>query len=165
MGSALMSEASDLTLADYPEFADIFSIGGTKNGALFGEALVFSNVQLADEFIYYQKQQSLLLAKGFLLGAQFEALFEEDLYFRIAQQANDMAKKLYEGLDGIGYTPIYPMESNQLFVEVEREKVEPLQKAGQFEIAGEGEKTLVRFVTTYETKDEEIEELLSVLQK
>ena len=76
-----------------------------------------------------------------------------------------MAKKLYEGLDGIGYTPIYPMESNQLFVEVEREKVEPLQKAGQFEIAGEGEKTLVRFVTTYETKDEEIEELLSVLRK
>ena len=165
MASALMSEASDLTLEDYPNYADIFSIGGTKNGALFGEALVFSNIRLADEFIYYQKQQSLLLAKGFLLGAQFEALFEDDLYFDIAKKANDMAKKLYSALDSIGHTPIYPLESNQLFVEVEREKIESLREAGQFEIAREGEKTLVRFVTTYETKDEEIAELLAVLKK
>lgn len=165
MASALMSEASDLTLADYSNYADIFSIGGTKNGALFGEALVFSNIRLADEFIYYQKQQSLLLAKGFLLGAQFEALFEDNLYFDIAKKANEMAKKLYSALDTIGYTPIYPLESNQLFVEVEREKIESLREAGQFEIAREGEKTLVRFVTTYETKDEEIAELLAVLKK
>lgn len=164
MASALESEACDLTLADYPNYADIFSIGGTKNGALYGEALVFSEAKLADEFLYYQKQQSLLMAKGFILGAQFEALFEDGLYFEIARRANASAKSLYDALVEAGYPPIYPMESNQLFVEMDEKTIERLEEAGQFESMRQNGKSIVRFVTSYQTKKEEIDALISTLK-
>ncbi|MDD7363200.1 MAG: aminotransferase class I/II-fold pyridoxal phosphate-dependent enzyme [Peptoniphilus sp.] len=163
MGSALTSEACDLTLSDYPKYADIFSIGGTKNGALYGEALVFGDKRLAEEFIYYQKQRSLLLAKGFALGAQFEALFEDGLFFDIAKTANAMASVLYDKLSEAGYAPMYPLESNQIFVEVEGEKLEKLAEGGQFEVIEKGAKSIVRFVTSYQTRPEEVDALIDIL--
>ncbi|MDQ0508293.1 threonine aldolase [Peptoniphilus ivorii] len=157
MASALTSPMSDVELSEYPEFADIFSIGGTKNGALFGEALVFSNKRLADEFIYFQKQRSLLLAKGFTLGVQFETLFTDDLFFEIGRKANEMAFYLEEVLHEAGFPPYRKVESNQVFVELPADVVQRLDAEGQFEVFAEGDPSLVRLVTTYRTTKEEID--------
>ncbi|MCD1147600.1 aminotransferase class I/II-fold pyridoxal phosphate-dependent enzyme [Peptoniphilus sp. KCTC 25270] len=166
MGAGLASEECDIQFEDMTELCDIFSIGGTKNGALFGEALVFNNEPLAKEFNFYMKQQSSLLAKGYLYGAQFEALFTDDLLFEIGEQAQEAAKKLAEKLESIGVEFAQRPVSNQIFVNLPTSSLEALAENTQFEIFSEGkEVSTVRFVTTYETKDEEIESLGEELKK
>ncbi len=163
MAAALTAEASDVCLSDYPDFADLFSIGGTKNGALFGEALVFKNASLAEEFIYFQKQRGMLLAKGFTLGSQFEALFTDDLFFENGRIANEAARYLARELRWIGVTFAYPPESNQLFLCLPKAVAEALKAYGQFEVMSKGDPLTVRFVTDYNTTKEEIDEAVARL--
>ena len=166
MASALTSEVNDVKLSEYMDYADIFSIGGTKNGALFGEALVFKNDDLAREFIYFQKQRALLMAKGFTLGAQYEALFTDDLYFENGRTANLAASYLARELDYLGVEFIYPPESNQLFIRLPKAVADELEKHGQFDRMGpkEAGTVPVRFVTDYNTTKDEIDTAVRILE-
>ncbi|MBS4872459.1 MAG: aminotransferase class V-fold PLP-dependent enzyme [Peptoniphilus sp. oral taxon 375] len=166
MGSALMSPACDYSLEDLAGLCDIFTIGGTKNGALFGEAVVFCNKDLGENFHYYLKQHGVLTAKGFLMGLQYQALFTDDLYFENAKIANSMAMKLAEGVKDLGLDFAYPAESNQIFVSLPAGLLDKLAQTVTFEDFGplEGDRECVRFVTTYHTKEEEVQGLLESLR-
>ena len=166
MASALTSEVNDVKLSEYMDYADMFSVGGTKNGALFGEALVFKNEDLAREFIYFQKQRALLMAKGFTLGAQYEALFTDDLFFENGRAANRAASYLARELTWLGVEFIYPPESNQLFIRLPKAAADELEKHGQFDIMGPKEDGTVpvRFVTDYNTTKDEIDGAIKILE-
>lgn len=94
LGYGLMAETNDITLADLAKYTDVFYIGGTKVGALFGEAVVITNRALKKDFRYMIKQNGGMLAKGRLLGIQFDTLFTDDLYFKISAHADELAMKL-----------------------------------------------------------------------
>lgn len=114
LGYALASEDNDVTLADLARLCDVFYIGGTKVGALFGEAVVISNSALKEDFRYIIKQKGGMLAKGRLLGIQFKVLFQDDLYVDISRHALKMAKRLQEGFESKGINMHYPSPTNQL---------------------------------------------------
>lgn len=115
MASALCSEKVSLEIRDIAKYADVFYLGATKNGGLLGEAIVFANPELAEGFSYALKQKGALMAKGRLLGAQFYALFEEQLYFELAKHANRQAMRIAEALQSAGFRFALTPESNQLF--------------------------------------------------
>jgi threonine aldolase len=115
LGTALSAPKSDLTLADIASFTDMFWIGGTKAGALFGEAIVVCNPALDDDFAFHIKQRGALLAKGRALGVQFLELFKGNLYFDATEHANAMAAQLSSGVKEHGYALAAPTESNQCF--------------------------------------------------
>ena len=154
MGSAIAAGGASLqTLA---RCADAFTIGGTKNGALFGEAMVLVNPSLTRDFRYIMKQRGAMLAKGWLLGAQFAALFQDNLYFDMAAHANAMAQKLARGLAAKGYEFLYPPVSNQLFPIMRDDTAQRLMKRAQFQRTqplGDGE-SVWRFVTSWSTQEE-----------
>ncbi len=113
MGSALA--CTDLTLADYPQLCDAFYVGGTKNGAFMGEALVIVNDSLKKNFRRHLKQRGAMLAKGKVLGVQFEALFEDNLFLELAQHANSCMDVLRNGIAKLGYKFLVDSPSNQIF--------------------------------------------------
>ena len=115
MGYGLAAEGCDVTLADIASLSDVFYLGGTKQGALFGEAVVIVNESLKKDFRYNIKQNGGMLAKGRLLGVQFDALFTDDLYFNISAHAIRMAQKLRAKFQELGYCFFMSPESNQLF--------------------------------------------------
>ena len=165
LGYGLMSKASDITLEELADLCEVFYIGGTKVGALFGEAVVFSNMQAPPHFVAQIKQHGALLAKGWLLGLQYDVLFEDDLYLTISRNAIDMAEKLKKVLLEKGYPLFLDTPTNQIFVVLENGKMEELRSAVRF---GFWEKyddnhTVVRFATSWATTEEEIEALAAVL--
>lgn len=115
LGNALMAKGSDLTLALIAGYTDVFYIGGTKNGALLGEAIVFPNPDLATDFDYICKQRGALLAKGRVLGIQFVELFKNGLYYTLASTANGHAAKLSAAFSALGYSFLCPSSTNQIF--------------------------------------------------
>ena len=115
LGSALTSSLNDLSMADIAELVDIFYIGGTKNGALLGEALVICKPELKQDFRYLTKQRGALMAKGFVLGMQFEVLFQENLFFELASHANQMSERIAAVLQECEYSFFAPPCTNQLF--------------------------------------------------
>ncbi len=132
LGSALVAEESDLTLADIAKLVDAFYIGGTKNGALFGEALVICNDELKEDFRYFIKQKGGLLAKGRLLGIQFEELFRDDLYFELAKHANKMALMLKAAIVDEGYKFLTESFTNQQFPILPNNLIEKLSEKYSF---------------------------------
>ena len=131
LGSALTCKANDITLNELANNCDAFYIGGTKNGALFGEALVILRKELNDHFRWMIKRQGGMLAKGRLLGVQFEALFEggEDcLYFEMARHANELAEKLRNGLKEMGFEFFGTSPTNQVFPILPEKMVRALEK-------------------------------------
>ena len=115
LGSALASDACSLELSDYARLCDAFYIGGTKNGALLGEALVICNDSLKPDFRYHLKQKGALSAKGRVLGIQFMTLFTDNLYIQLAQHANRMADRLQKGIRAAGYELKFRSDTNQIF--------------------------------------------------
>ena len=115
LGSALCSHENDLSLSDLSKLSDAFYIGGTKNGALFGEALIICNDSLKEDFRFNMKQKGALMAKGRLLGIQFLELFKDDLYFDLARHANEMADILSKEISSTGYNFLTHSPSNQIF--------------------------------------------------
>lgn len=164
MGSAIAAGGASLqTLA---RCADAFTIGGTKNGALFGEAMVLVNPALTRDFRYIMKQRGAMLAKGWLLGAQFAALFQDNLYFDMAAHANAMAQKLARGLAAKGYEFLYPPVSNQLFPVMRDDTAQRLMKRAQFQRTqplGDGE-SVWRFVTSWSTQEADVDALIEILE-
>ena len=166
LGYGLMSPANDLTLADIALNCDVFYIGGTKVGALFGEAVVITNPVLQEDFRYIMKQKGGMLAKGRLLGIQFLELFKDGLYFEISGHAMRMAELLKEGLKDLGYEFYANSPTNQQFVIVSNEKLKELGEKFSYEpmqAYGEG-KRVVRFCTSWATKEEDVRALLEAMR-
>ncbi len=164
LGYGLMSRGTDVSLCDVAEFCDAFYIGGTKVGALCGEAVVFPR-KAPKHFLTAVKQHGALLAKGRLLGIQFDTLFTDDLYFRISSHAIEMAEKLKEVLREKGLSFAWESPTNQQFVIMDDRKMEQLREKVVFSFweKADQDHTVVRFATSWGTKEEEIEELSRLL--
>lgn len=165
LGSALVAEENDLTLADIAKLVDAFYIGGTKNGALFGEALVICNDELKEDFIYFIKQKGGLLAKGRLLGIQFEELFKDDLYFELAKHANKMALMLKGAIVDEEYKFLTESFTNQQFPIFPNNLIEKLSEKYSFNIERviDSNYTAIRLVTSWATKEEIVLEFIEDL--
>ena len=164
LGCALASGANDLTLADLARLTDAFYIGGTKNGALMGEALVISNPALQGDFFRIKKQLGAVLAKGWLLGVQFEALLKDGLYFEMARHGNAMAARLQAGLKALGWQLWVDSPTNQIFVVVDQARHAALQELCAFEDwcpAQESGHTVIRLVTCFATAPEDVDGFLA----
>lgn len=159
IGAALTSTKNDLTLSDVLELTDIFWIGGTKNGALLGEAVVVKDPGLAQDFEFYVKQHGSLLAKGRIMGVAFSELFRGDLYFDLARRGNVAAEKLSRSIVGAGYALRAETETNQVFAILPVDLVQELQKDFVFyvwEKCGE-DWAVVRLLTTWATDISQLE--------
>ena len=158
--------ASDVTLKDIARLADVFYIGGTKVGALFGEAVVITNPNLLKHFTPLVKQHGALLAKGRLLGLQFEVLFTEGLYFKIGEDAVRKALRLREIFEENGFPAAMDSPTNQQFFVLPNSVIDRLKENASFELWGpRGEtETTVRFVTGWSTTDEDIETLKCLIE-
>lgn len=167
LGYGLMSSQADLTLSDIARLCDVFYIGGTKVGALCGEAVVFTKANAPKHFLTMVKQHGAMLAKGRLLGIQFDTLFTDDLYFKISAHAIKMAGKLKNGLLERGYTLYLDSPTNQQFVILTQSKIEELKKQVSFDLWDklDKEQQVVRFATSWATREEDVEALLCLLTK
>lgn len=165
LGSALSCRENDLTLEDISKLTDAFYIGGTKNGALLGEALVICNKDLQEDFRYHLKQKGAMLAKGRLLGIQFIELFKDDLFFEIGKHENDMADILRDGISRLGYEFLVNSPSNQIFPIFNNDIIRELEKNYGFSTweKVDEEKTAIRLVTSFATKEEYCLEFIEVL--
>lgn len=167
LGYGLTAGECDLTLGDLAELCDVFYIGGTKVGAMFGEAVVISSPVLARDFRYVMKQRGAMLAKGRLLGVQFDALFTDELYFRISAHAVRMAEKLRDTFEKLGYRFFMPPQSNQLFPILPGHIRQRLSENFTFiEMDRVGEDLRVcRFCTSWATQEENVDLLCRELEK
>ena len=167
LGYGLTAGTCDVTLRDIASLADVFYIGGTKQGALFGEAVVIENDLLKRDFRYFIKQNGGMLAKGRLLGIQFEALFDADLYFRLSLHANSMAEKLTAALRAQGYDFLVESPTNQVFPILPKSDAEKLAPRFGFEEWQRVDETHigVRFCTSWATTEAQVDELIQALKE
>lgn len=166
LGYGLTSKKCDLTFEEFANLCDVFYIGGTKVGALCGEAIVFSNNKyVPKQFITIIKQQGALLAKSRLLGVQFDALFTDNLYFEISKHAIEMAELLKKGLIDKGYKLYVDSPTNQQFVIINNTDMDKLKEIVEFAYwkAFDKDHTIIRFVTDWGTKKEDVEKLIEIL--
>lgn len=166
LGYGLMSYSTDVTLQDIARLCDVFYIGGTKVGALCGEAVVFTHGNMPKHFLTMKKQNGALLAKGRLLGVQFDTLFTDDLYFRISKHAIDMAERLKGILSNAGFPFLLESPTNQQFVVLDNATMERLKKDvgfGFWETVDE-DHTAVRFATSWSTTEKELDKLQELLK-
>jgi threonine aldolase len=165
LGYGLMSEDNDLSLADIASLCDVFYIGGTKVGALFGEAVVFTNTEIEKDFRYKIKLHGGMLAKGRLLGIQFETLFADTLYFDIAKKADVQAMTIRKALTDKGYAMWNDSKTNQQFVLMDDEQLKKMEE--NFVVARWGKNpegmNIVRICTSWATTDENVEQLISYI--
>ncbi|RKD32215.1 threonine aldolase family protein [Lacrimispora algidixylanolytica] len=154
LGTALTSSINDLSLADIANLTDAFYIGGTKNGALFGEALIILNQDLKQDLRFLVKQRGAMLAKGWLLGIQFEELFQNNLFYELSAHANEMATMLRDGITACGISFYSNSMTNQLFPIFPDEVIAKLEKDFLFSVEKEldNNHTVVRLVTSWATK-------------
>ena len=167
LGYGLMAKGNDLTMADIARLCDVFYIGGTKVGALFGEAVVIRNPSLAEDFRYIIKQHGGMLAKGRLLGVQFDTLFTDDLYYKISAHADAMADRLRDTLAEIGAPLLVPGTTNQVFAILPDTLLEELAKTVTFSEQERVSDThrAVRFCTSWATKAENVDILCRKLKE
>lgn len=165
LGSAL--EASGVTLEDIVNAVDVFYIGGTKNGALLGEAIVIKNDILKKNFRFNIKQKGALLAKGRVLGIQFLELFKGNLYFELAGHANQMAEKLYLGIDALGYEFLTKTGTNQVFPIFPTSVIEYLKQEFDFHIweKRRQDESVIRLVTSWATTEKMVDDFMEYLKK
>ena len=163
LGAALTAPGADLTLPDLTRLCDAFYIGGTKNGALMGEAMVLVNPELHPHFFRVMKQKGAVLAKGFLLGVQFEALFKDGLYWENACWANCMAAKLKNGLAELGFEFYVDSPTNQIFPIIPNKLMPAMELLCKHEVwcKGENDCTVIRLVTSFATKEKDVDGFLA----
>lgn len=163
LGSALTAEGNDLTLADIARLCDVFYIGGTKNGALFGEAVVINHEQIKKEFRYNIKQRGGMLAKGFLLGLQFKTLFENDLFYSLAKQANECAQRMVKVIKDAGFEFYADSPTNQLFPILPNSLADKISEKYAFQVQEKinDETTALRFVTSWACPNHVIDEFIN----
>lgn len=166
LGYALAAEGNDVTIADLARLTDVFYIGGTKVGAMFGEAVVITNPAIAEDFRYIIKQRGGMLAKGWLLGVQYEVLLEDDLYFKIARHANLLADRIRDILHDKNYTIVAEDRTNQIFVIMPDQDLDRLKNEFSFSIQERVDEnsTMVRFCTSWGTTEESVDLLCKAIK-
>lgn len=167
LGSALTAKSADISLPELSGLVDAFYIGGTKNGALIGEAAVINNPLLKPDFRYMIKQRGALLAKGRLLGIQFLELFRDDLFFELARHANRMGERLTAGILDLGYAFQTQSTTNQIFPILPNQIVEELEKLYSFYVWNriDDERSAIRLVTSWATPESAVDSLLADLKQ
>ena len=165
LGYGLASKQCDMTLPEFASLCDIFYIGGTKGGALCGEAIVYTKGNMPEHFENLTKKHGALLAKGRLNGIQFDTLFTDNLYFKAAEHAIEMAELVKNAFKSKGYKFLLDSPTNQQFIILENSKMQELSKKVKFcfwEKVGENH-TAVRFATSWATKKENVELLQKLI--
>lgn len=167
LGYGLTARDNDLILSDIAELTDVFYIGGTKCGAMFGEAVVFSNPVIAQDFRYLIKQHGGMLAKGWLLGVQFAALMEHDLYFSICKHANEQADAIRQAVKDAGYGLLAETTTNQVFPILPDTLLQKLKDFVTFTEQGrvDDASRAVRFCTSWATTDENVALLCDAIRQ
>ena len=169
LGAALVCEGNDVSLSDLEDLADIFYIGGTKMGAMFGEAVVITNPAYQDCFRYMIKQKGGMLAKGRLLGIQFAELFRDDLYFDLARHAVRLAQKMEKGIAELGYPFMLESPTNQIFPIFPDELIHQLEDKYACSYWDWGrpdpKHSITRIVTSWATEEENVDAFLADLKK
>ena len=167
LGYGVMADGADLTLPEIAHLCDVFYIGGTKCGALCGEAVVFCGMHAPAHPIPRIKQHGALLAKGRLTGVQFEALFTDGLYFEIGRQAIETAQALRRVLHERGYQFFLETPTNQQFVILENDRMEQIEKevSVSFWERYDEDHTVVRFATSWATREADLEHLWEILDR
>ena len=163
--AALVAEGNDLAPADFAEYCDVFYIGGTKNGLLFGEALVITNDSLKPHFRNMIKQRGGMFAKGFLFGTQFKAYFEDDLWLTMARHAVTQAQRIQKAAAEKGYSLYAVSPTNQVFLVLSHAQIERLKQNFAFELNGrvDEDHEAARFVCSWATKPEAVDALIAAL--
>lgn len=166
LGQALASDVNDVQWKDLAQFTDVFYIGGTKNGALLGEAIVFNSPDICQDFDYHLKQRGALMAKGRVLGVQFKTLFESDLYDSLALHANHQASRMAKAIVAQGFQFWMPPHTNQLFPIFPNELIEHLSGAFSFYVWKKIDEhhTVVRLITSWATPDHAVEQWIKAIK-
>ena len=166
LGYAISAQDSDVTLQDLTRLTDVFYIGGTKVGAMFGEAVVITNPAISEDFRYLIKQRGGMLAKGWLLGLQFEALLEDDLYFKISRHANALADQLRDALREKGFPITVESRTNQVFTVLPDCALAKLEKDFSYSFWGKVDDThtAVRFCTSWASTKESVDMLCDAIK-
>lgn len=166
LGYGLASEENDLEIKDFPCLCDAFYIGGTKVGALFGEALVIVNESCKKDFRYMEKQKGAMLAKGRLLGLQFDELFTDGLYFRISEHAVSLAAKIRKAFEEKGIELYYASPTNQQFPILTREQTDALAEDFAYSPWCKlGDRFVVRFCTSWATDEKDVDTLIKAIKE
>lgn len=167
LGHALTAQSNDITWEDIAKLTDVYYLGGTKNGALLGEAIVINNKVLQEEFGFHLKQKGAMLAKGRLLGIQFQELLKDDLYWDLAKHANTQAMKIKEAFKEIGCEFLAETETNQIFPILENSKIEKLSEHFDFYIWKKinNEKSAIRIITSWATYNAVVENFCNEILK
>ncbi len=166
LGAALAAPGNDVTLRDVAECCDFFYIGGTKNGAMMGEAMVLLNPELKRDFLYIVKQRGGLFAKGRLLGLQFSTLFREGLYYRLARHANVQAMRIREGFAALGVRFLVDSPTNQQFILLNEQQAAALQaRFGVDEQWRKDGDVCLRVCTSWATEPAAVDELLAAMRQ
>lgn len=166
LGSALTSKCNDMTLPEFAHLVDAFYIGGTKNGAMYGEALVITRPELAKDFFRMKKRMGGVMEKGWIQGIMFQKLLEDDLYFKMARHANEMAARLQKGLVEMGWQLWVESPTNQIFFVVPNELRAKIDEVCEYEdwCIYDDTHMVIRFVTCFQTSEEDVDGLLSALR-
>ena len=165
MPAALVAEGNDLDITDFGKYCDAFYIGGTKNGLLFGEAVVITNTDLKPHFRNMIKQRGGMFAKGFLFGVQFGAYFKDGLWLEMARHAVSQAQRIAKAAEEKGYTLYAKSPTNQVFIVLSHEKIAELEQNFAFEAFGhvDDDHEAMRFVCSWATKEESVDALIASL--
>lgn len=166
LGHGLTAEISDLTLEKVAELTDVFYLGGTKNGALIGEAIVINNPLLQEDFAFNIKQKGAMLAKGRLLGIQFLELMKDDLYFDLARHANQQAMKIKNALQERGVSFLSDTYTNQIFPILAHNLIEILSEKFEFYVWKkiDEESSAIRLITSWNTPDKGVEDFIEIIK-
>jgi threonine aldolase len=169
IGNAIMAKSGDCDLSNIADLCDMFYIGGTKNGALFGEAIVIVNPNLQENFRYHLKQRGALLAKTRAISVQFSELFKNDLYFENAKHANVIAQELAAGIEECGYSFLSTTSTNQIFPILPNSIIEKLQQTYAFyswpRPVSVPDSSAIRLCTSWATPKSAVQKFLSDLKK
>jgi len=167
LGHAITSEISDLSLEDIAKLTDVFYLGGTKNGALIGEAIIINNTSLQQDFAFNIKQKGALLAKGRLLGIQFLELMKNDLYFDLAKHANQQAMKIKNALLEKGTVFLSDTYTNQIFPVLNHDMIDILSEKFDFYIWKniDENSSAIRLITSWSTTDDAVQDFIRIIDK
>ena len=167
LGYGLEAPGNDVTLADLAACCDVFYIGGTKIGALLGEAVVIVNPKLQKDFRYFMKQKGAMLAKGRILGIQFLALFEDGLYFKLSKHADEMAQIIRQACAECGFEFLYDSPTNQQFPIMPNDLIKQLEELYVFSHTKrlDHRRSAIRICTSWATRREDVEQLVADIHK
>lgn len=166
LGHALTAETSDLSFSDIAKYTDAFYLGGTKNGALIGEAIVINNANLQEEFGFHLKQKGAMLAKGRLLGIQFQELLRDNLYFDLASHANNQSMKIKKAFVKKGCTFLSETFTNQIFPVLNNNQINQLSEKFDFYVWKKinNESSAIRIISSWATTDEIVADFINEIK-